>query len=196
MKTYIIFSVKVFVLLIITFLLFSYKETPVSSNFNSNIDFGLNKIGSNWKVMNDGVMGGLSKGDVTLTKNSLILKGEISLANNGGFSSIRCPWGKMDLSKYSEVTIKYRSTEQKVAICFEPNRRWWRPYYMLDLNPTQGKWKTVTLKIEEAKKYSIARPRNAYLTKEIRKEVLRLGFMTNDKKESPFEFEVDFLKFK
>ncbi len=40
--------------------------------------------------VNDGVMGGLSKGDPAVSKQQkLVFKGGISLENNGGFSSIR-----------------------------------------------------------------------------------------------------------
>lgn len=187
---------KVMMLLTICFALFSYFPLENNMNLRKKIDFGSAKAGSDWSVMNDGVMGGLSKGTGSLTNNSLILKGEISLANNGGFSSIRSQWGTLDLSSHTKVTIKYRSYGQKVALCFEPNRRWWRPYYLLDLDPTQGEWKTITLNLKKAKKYSIARPRDSYFTKDIREEILRIGFMTNDKKESEFEFEVDFIDFK
>lgn len=158
-------------------------------------DFGKNKIGNGWWVMNDGVMGGLSRGAASLTENSLILKGEISLANNGGFSSVRGPWGKTDLSAYSTVTIRYRSKGQIVALCLEKSRRWWEPFYMLDLDPTDGEWKTVSLKLDNAKEYAYARPSGDKLSKEQRKEILRLGFMTNQKKESAFTFEVSYMKF-
>ena len=33
---------------------------------NSRIDFGKQKDGSSWNVVNDGVMGGLSQGDAVL----------------------------------------------------------------------------------------------------------------------------------
>ena len=53
------------------------------------IDFGQTIGGQDWMIINDGVMGGLSESTVTITKNSLLFKGSISLKNNAGFASIR-----------------------------------------------------------------------------------------------------------
>lgn len=196
MKTSLSYITITLLAVVLVPILFSYKASRPLLDFNDTFDFGLKKTGTNWNVMNDGVMGGLSKGSATLTDNSLILTGEISLANNGGFSSIRSPWETIDLSAFSQTTIRYRSKGQVVAMCFEPNKRWWRPYYLLDLQPTDGEWKTVTLELGLGKKYSIAKPRSEGLNKEVLKEILRFGFMTNDKKECSFEFEVDFVTFK
>ena len=71
----------------------------VSSDNNYKIDFGQNTGGQDWIIVNDSVMGGLSKSKVTFTENGLVFKGTLSLQNNGGFASIRSGKGKFDLSK-------------------------------------------------------------------------------------------------
>lgn len=40
-----------------------------------------------WWITNDGVMGGLSRGEVSIEQGALHFKGELLLRNNGGFSS-------------------------------------------------------------------------------------------------------------
>ena len=57
------------------------------------IDFGKEKGGSEWNVIVDGVMGGLSTGKATFTDNTVQFTGNLSLENNGGFSSYRMPFG-------------------------------------------------------------------------------------------------------
>ena len=42
---------------------------------------------NDWDVTNDGVMGGLSQGHVTLSNNLPVFSGAISIENNGGFTS-------------------------------------------------------------------------------------------------------------
>jgi monofunctional biosynthetic peptidoglycan transglycosylase len=42
-----------------------------------------------WHAINDAVMGGLSSGGMVLTEGGLNFRGELSLENNGGFSSVR-----------------------------------------------------------------------------------------------------------
>ena len=175
--------------------LVSFTSSPTPGETIAGFDFGESKSGADWRIMNDGVMGGLSEGDATLTEQSLILKGQISLANNGGFSSVRSPWNKTDISEAKNATLRYRSTGQLVSLCLEPNRRWWLPYYLIDLKPTQGEWQTVSIPILNAKEYAWARPTGNNIETEQLGKILRIGFMTNDKKESSFEFEVDYLRF-
>lgn len=43
-----------------------------------------------WRVVNDGVMGGVSKGSLAVTNSGHgLFSGKVSLANNGGFTSIQ-----------------------------------------------------------------------------------------------------------
>ncbi|TWX69984.1 CIA30 family protein [Colwellia sp. C1TZA3] len=44
-----------------------------------------------WRITNDGVMGGKSQGTILLQADKAIFSGNISLANNGGFSSVFRP---------------------------------------------------------------------------------------------------------
>lgn len=44
-----------------------------------------------WRVTNDTVMGGVSSGELAWSDGALVFTGELSLANNGGFASIRSP---------------------------------------------------------------------------------------------------------
>ena len=56
-----------------------------------------------WRITNDGVMGGQSEGHYTIQDNTMTFNGTISLENNGGFSSIsgRKNYGeRMDLSAF------------------------------------------------------------------------------------------------
>jgi monofunctional biosynthetic peptidoglycan transglycosylase len=43
------------------------------------------------QVINDGVMGGLSRSELRRTATGLLFEGEVSLANGGGFASFRVP---------------------------------------------------------------------------------------------------------
>ena len=42
-----------------------------------------------WQVVNDDVMGGVSTSDFRVTNGAAVFQGEVSLANNGGFASVR-----------------------------------------------------------------------------------------------------------
>ncbi|MEX0846412.1 MAG: CIA30 family protein [Ilumatobacteraceae bacterium] len=54
-------------------------------------DFPTADAAEGWRVTNDTVMGGVSIGELAWTAGALVFAGELSLANNGGFASIRSP---------------------------------------------------------------------------------------------------------
>ncbi len=45
-----------------------------------------------WRVVNDGVMGGVSTGRLAWKDRALVFTGRLSLDNNGGFASVRSPF--------------------------------------------------------------------------------------------------------
>jgi hypothetical protein len=76
------------------------NSNTANGNFNNNqsdnkienvqaymIDFSKQEEGR-WRVTNDGVMGGLSTGKMTFAEDHGTFSGNISLDNNGGFSSV------------------------------------------------------------------------------------------------------------
>lgn len=55
------------------------------------IDFIKQQEKGRWRITNDGVMGGLSNGKIIIEQDHGIFTGDISLDNNGGFSSVFRP---------------------------------------------------------------------------------------------------------
>lgn len=61
---------------------------------------------THWKITNDGVMGGLSNGDIIVNKtNQLIFLGHVSTDNNGGFTSVFSDIPKL-LPQFYKITIR------------------------------------------------------------------------------------------
>jgi hypothetical protein len=60
-------------------------------NHTMIIDFKQPNEWTKWQVVNDGVMGGKSQGTITSIGNHGVFSGDISLENNGGFSSTLRP---------------------------------------------------------------------------------------------------------
>lgn len=58
-----------------------------------------------WRVVNDSVMGGVSRGQVTATDTSVVFVGELSLDNNGGFASIRTVPSELDLADAEGLSV-------------------------------------------------------------------------------------------
>ncbi|MEM9364318.1 MAG: CIA30 family protein [Bacteroidota bacterium] len=165
---------------------------PVDTNF----DFGSKKDGIDWKPIDDGVMGGLSKGNVNLTENTLNFYGEVSLDNYGGFTSVKSPFGNYNLSGLKKVIVRYRTEGQSISISLENSEQFFRPYYKLLLPETDGEWKTLELNVSDFKQYNLGQVTETSITDEFLENVKRIGFITSKKSAGKFNIEVDYLNFK
>jgi len=61
-----------------------------------------------WTAVNDGVMGGISRGGAKLVAGSLHFRGILSLENNGGFSSIRSSGPTRDLTAAEVIVLRVK----------------------------------------------------------------------------------------
>ncbi len=161
----------------------------------ANVDFGKYKDGERWKITNDGVMGGLSEGDYRITDDGVVFYGNISLENNGGFSSLRSHYEKRDLSSYKKIIIHYRSKQYTMGFTLEMDKRWYVPYYKVDLPGTNWKWVTKEITFADFDRYNIGRKRPGKPTQTELANILRIGFISNEKKAGPFKIEIDYIKF-
>ena len=162
----------------------------------SEIDFGKYKDGDLWSITDDGVMGGLSKGNYRFSDDGVVFDGTVSLENNGGFSSYRSRYKKTDLSSYSKVIIRYRSKDYTIGFTLEMDKRWFVPYYKVPLKPTDWKWSEEEIDFSEFVRFHIGRRKDGTPTQEELKEILRIGFITDEKKAGAFKIEIDYIKFK
>lgn len=159
------------------------------------IDFNKSNGSHGWRVLNDNVMGGLSSSQIDLTDNSMKIEGRVSLANNGGFSSIRSAFNSYDLSNYSAILIRLRGDGQSFSFTLETDRRWFYPYYKQDILLEDTQWHTVKLPLNMFQSYRVGRQGSEMLTDSKLSEIIRLGIVTNEKKEGAYELEIDFIAF-
>lgn len=76
---------------------------------------GPSRLGTPWRLVTDGVMGGVSAGGLSLAqidgRRALCLRGEVRLENNGGFVQAAldlAPEGDLDASAYSGIRLLVR----------------------------------------------------------------------------------------
>jgi hypothetical protein len=148
-----------------------------------------------WRVVNDGVMGGLSQGVLAYEKESVVFKGALSLENNGGFASFRSEPGNYDLSAYKTVTIKYRGYGGKFGLRFTTTDVYYMPYYKMLIEPTE-EWQTTTFNLRDFDQYSLLNKTGVKVSNEALSKVQRIGLIKSDKVEGKFEIEVDYIEFR
>ena len=119
------------------------------SNFSTLIfDFQKGSDISEWYVVNDGVMGGRSKGTFTLSPEGYgVFTGSISLENNGGFSSIRHQFNPFSCENYSRIEIRVKGDGKKYQFRIKENSRDFASY--ITYFSTSGEWEIISIKLAD-----------------------------------------------
>ncbi len=100
-----------FIIVIMSMSFKSHSEIVFTDKFTTN---------TNWKMITDQVMGGISQGQFNYQKigddNAVILTGSVSIKNNGGFIQIRRNLNDVNLNNVKKVTIIAKGNDEKYFI--------------------------------------------------------------------------------
>ena len=159
---------------------------------------------SQWRIVNDGVMGGRSSSQAKLARTKsteqsgesagvMQFSGRLSLANNGGFASVRSqPQASLGLQTGKSIRIRVLGDGRTYTFnLYTPSRRT-AFSYQLKFPTRAGQWVEVKLPIDKFVAHSFGRPIPSM--KLDPKQVSALGILLGDKKEGAFELFVDWIK--
>ncbi len=162
------------------------------SIFTSSYLLDFNKSDTNnWTVVNDGVMGGLSQGKLNYTDTSVIFEGELSLANNGGFSSFQGKRGEYDLSKYKKVTIRHRGYGGTFGFRLKTSEPFYMPYYKVEFTPTE-EWQESSFALNDFAEWRLSDKTGDKISNDDLSEIIRMGIIKSDKKDGSFSIGTGF----
>ena len=185
MKT--VFLVGCFALLMVTMAM--AEEKPLTL-------FGFTEVDAakQWQTVNDGVMGGVSEGKFKITEaKTMEFFGTLSLANNGGFASVRSKAKKLDLEKSDTLVVKIRGDGREYTLNLYPNRSRTAFSYRATVPTTKDEWIEVKIRLDEFEATSFGRlVREAGAVKP--EEISSVGFLLGDKKAGPFKLEVEWVR--
>jgi NADH dehydrogenase [ubiquinone] 1 alpha subcomplex assembly factor 1 len=117
---------------------------------DSQIIFDFNKTSNikNWIVIDDVVMGGKSSGSFNLNSDGYgVFVGDISLENNGGFSSVRYRFEKILINKSTKISIRIKGDGKKYQFRIKSNSG---DYYSY-ISPfsTTGEWQEIEIPLKD-----------------------------------------------
>ena len=161
---------------------------------NEALSFDFGQHTSDWYTVNDGVMGGVSRGEIDYSAETMIFSGQLSLENNGGFASVRSPWSRYDLSKYNKVKIRVRGHGGKFALTLQNSRVYYEPTWRFNFVP-EAEWQVFEVPLEKLVTTRLGRPMGSTMTREDMEKILRIGIIKSDKKLDEFRLEIDYLVF-
>ena len=122
------------------------QKAVMSQNFVYDFD-NQSKI-SNWVIVNDDVMGGLSSCQMRIDKKGNgVFEGLISTANNGGFSSIRLNLDRIEVSEDSYFKIKLKGDNKKYQLRIKKNISDYHSY--VKSFQTSSEWETIKIALKD-----------------------------------------------
>lgn len=104
-----------------------------------------------WTIVDDGVMGGLSRGNWYQEDDEFaVFEGDVSLENNGGFSSVRVGFRPVDVSEFEGVALQVRGDGQKYAFGLRDmvNRHDYRLPFETTVS-ADGEWETIYIPFDD-----------------------------------------------
>jgi hypothetical protein len=141
----------------------------------------------NWYVVNDGVMGGRSRGNLTVDDQGHgVFSGRISLENNGGFSSIRYDCGPTDLGGYRFITLRVKGDGKRYQFRLKASQREYYSY--IAYFQTNGTWQEINLPLDSL--YPTFRGRRLDLPDFNGRTLEEVGILIGNKEAEAFELRI------
>ena len=168
--------------LIWTMVLSSLITSPLIFDFNKKSDI------QNWRIVDDVVMGGRSSGNFRLNAEGHgVFEGEISLENNGGFSSVRFGFEKILIKDNTKINIKLRGDGKNYQFRIKSNTG---DYYSF-VSPfsTSGEWQEIEIPLKDM--YPSFRGRRLDISNFSSDSFEELTFLIGNEKNEKFELMID-----
>lgn len=146
-----------------------------------------------WVAVNDGVMGGRSQGGPALVGGNLQFRGELSLANNGGFSSVRTVGPAFDLSGATALVLRVRGDGRPYQLRLSGAERYRgiAVSYGGEFATQAGQW--IEVRVPLASLEPTVRGMRLQGPPIDLSDVREIGLLIGDKREGAFALDVDWI---
>ena len=156
------------------------------------IDFDKSSDSSNWIVINDVVMGGVSKSSFQVTESgTAVFSGAVSLENNGGFASANRNPSQFDLNDSDGIRFRVKGDGKKYKISLKNDGSFNGFSYRVEFNTKDGEWLTIDAPFSSFIPMLMGQKTSAPPID--RANIKTFGFLISDKQEGPFRLEIDWI---
>ncbi|MEM6297808.1 MAG: CIA30 family protein [Bacteroidota bacterium] len=146
---------------------------------------------SNWRIVDDVVMGGRSSGNFRLNEEGhAVFSGKVSLENNGGFSSVRYIFPEsLKITEASErvIHIRLKGDGKKYQFRVKEGMRQYHSY--IKEFETSGEWEEVRIPLKEM--YASFRGRKLDMPNFSHEVIEEMRFLIANKKAETFSLTID-----
>ena len=146
-----------------------------------------------WQIVNDDVMGGVSASSFRITNGVAVFRGEVSLANNGGFASVRSLPAQYDLGDADSFVIRVRGDGRRYKFTARMDQSFDSAIYQCAFTTKYGVWEEHRLPLKDFVASFRGRVRTDVPPLNPAK-VSSVGFLISDQQAGPFQLEVAWIK--
>lgn len=150
------------------------------------------KTENRWRIVNDGVMGGLSSSKAIVESNKIIFSGNVSLENNGGFASLRSPVKDYNFEKFSGIEIKIKGDGKRYSISMKETTYFSGYFFTSTFETKKDVCITVKLPFNQFKLYYFGRETNSNKKIPLR-NIKEISLLIGDKQSGEFKSEIDYI---
>lgn len=151
-------------------------------------DFSKESKLSSWRIVDDVVMGGRSNGSFKINEaGNGLFYGDISLKNNGGFSSLRYSFDKLSISDFTKIVLRIKGDGKQYQFRIKDDND--NFYSYIKQFKTSGSWETIEISLNEM--YPAFRGRKLDIQNFNSNTLAQIAFLIGNKKEESFQLEID-----
>jgi hypothetical protein len=157
---------------------------------NTHIVFDFNKNSNieGWRIVDDVVMGGRSSGSFKLSPKGFgLFEGQISLENNGGFSSVRYQFKKLKVNEANKIIIRLKGDGKNYQFRVKDKMNTYYSY--IASFQTSGEWQDIEIPLKDM--YPSFRGRKLDLPNFSHDYIEEIVFLIGNKTPEKFKLQID-----
>jgi len=159
---------------------------------NILLNASLMKTDKQWRIVNDGVMGGLSSSKAIVKDDKIIFSGNVSLENNGGFASLRSPVKDYNFEKFTGLEIKIKGDGKRYSVSMKETTYFNGYFYTSSFETKKDEWIVVQIPFDQLKLYYFGQETNSNKKIPLNK-IKEISLLIGDKQEGEFKAEIDYI---
>ena len=149
---------------------------------------------SDWRMINDTVMGGISASKLDIDKGTATFSGTLSLEQNGGFASTRTSLSTPVTSDIQMIRLQVKGDGRDYQLRLRTDNQWDSFAYSSPFNTQKDSW--ITLQLSPSDFTAVYRGRSVDAPALNFNNIKQLGFLVADKQAGEFELsfkEINFI---
>ena len=168
-------------------------NNPQQAGESTLLNASMMKTEDQWRIVNDGVMGGLSSSKAIVKDDKIIFSGNVSLENNGGFASLRSQINDYNFENFSGIEIKIKGDGKLYSISMKETSYFSGYFYTCSFETKKNEWTILQIPFDRFKLHYFGKDISSGKKVPLSK-IKEISLLIGDKQEGAFEAEIDYIK--